>query len=383
MAKAAKKVSKRRPRVLSLDGGGIRGVLPAMVLEEIERRVERPISDCFDLIAGTSTGGILACGIAVSADDGNGPKFQAKKLVDLYVKRGGDIFSWELGKWASSLGGMSDEKWSCVNLERILDELLGDQMLSQARQRLLVTAYDIHRRSPHFFKSWRAQSADGKHMHQRYSWPDGEPEGAPYPERPEDRDFRLRDVCRATSAAPTYFEAAAIRNAVRPTRGDGPAADIADQPETFALIDGGVFANNPAMCAYVSARELFDTDDMIVVSLGTGLTERKISYEQAKDWGPLGWLGPVLYILMDGNEDAVDYHMRNLLPARGNPPARRYFRFQTDLKDSKPGVDDGPNDDMDDATPENIKRLRARGKRLIKRSAPLLDELETILKSKP
>ena len=95
-------------RILSIDGGGIRGLIPALVLAEIESRTGRAVGQCFDLIAGTSTGGILAMGL--TRDDGNGkPRFSAGDLADIYQARGKEIFSRSLWKGAASLGVRADE----------------------------------------------------------------------------------------------------------------------------------------------------------------------------------------------------------------------------------------------------------------------------------
>ncbi|TVR98211.1 MAG: patatin [Rhodospirillales bacterium] len=330
-------------RILSLDGGGIRGIIPALVLAEIERRTGKPISDLFHLVAGTSTGGILAAGL--SLPHGGGPVFAATDLVALYRDRGREIFHRSLWKGFTSLGGMTDEKYSHANLERILRETLGNALLSSVRTDIMVTAYDLERRNPHFFKSWKAQ---GREL---------DKETTP-PERARDRDFFLRDICRATSAAPTYFEPALIRSGSR---------------ERYALVDGGVFANNPAMCAYVSAKRIFPAADRyVIVSLGTGELERPIPYEDARNWGLVRWIRPILSVIMDGVEDTVHYQLKQIFERDS------YFRFQTDLDRFGPG-DDGPNDDFDDASSANIAKLTRKADILIAAKAPRLERLCQLL----
>lgn len=330
-------------RILSLDGGGIRGVIPALVLAEIERRTGRPISDLFHLVAGTSTGGILAAGLALPR--GAAPAFTAADLHALYRDRGREIFQRSLWKGFTSLGGMADEKYGHANLENILRETLGNALLSSARTDIMVTAYDLERREPHFFKSWKAQ---GRELEQ-----DRTP-----PEHAKDRDFFLRDICRATSAAPTYFEPALIRSSNR---------------ERYALVDGGVFANNPSMCAYAAARRIYPgTERFVVVSLGTGELERPIPYADARNWGLLGWIRPILSVIMDGVEDTVHYQLKQLFDRND------YFRFQTDLDRFGPG-DDGPNDDFDDASSANIAKLTRKAEIMIAAKSSRLDQLCTLL----
>ncbi|GBE11097.1 patatin-like phospholipase [bacterium BMS3Bbin12] len=305
-------------RILSIDGGGIRGLIPAVLLEWLEARIGRPISETFHLIAGTSTGGILAAGLC--APRGGGPRFSAADLVGFYRDDGPEIFHSGLWHGVASLGGTVDERYPADALERVLQRRFGDLSLSQARTELLITSYDLERRNPHFFKSWKAR---GERLRGQ--------------ESAAQREFRLRDVARATSAAPTYFEPAWVRNAAG---------------ERFALVDGGVFANNPAMCAVASARALYPkAGRYLIVSLGTGQAQRPIPYDQARDWGLIGWARPILSVIFDGVSDTVDYQLIQQFP-------RGYHRFQTDLSA-------GVNDDMDDADPDNLRRLQAKAEDLI------------------
>src|SRR6266849_5514369 len=102
----------------------------------------------------------------------------------------------------------------------------------------------------------------------------------------------MRKAARATSAAPTYFEPLKIES--------GAATGY------YALVDGGLFANNPALCALVEARTLFGNDDILLVSLGTGASTRPLSYRKTKHWGVAGWAKPVLDIAFDGVSSTVD-----------------------------------------------------------------------------
>ncbi|NBB70103.1 MAG: patatin [Alphaproteobacteria bacterium] len=328
-------------RILSLDGGGIRGVIPATVLAYLEDRLDRPIGEVFHLVAGTSTGGILAAGLAPRR---SGAAMTAAELVALYRDRGGEIFDRSFWHGFGSLGGLSDEKYPAGPLEGILTEKLGDLRLADLARELLVTAYDIERRSPHFFKSWRARGTGADR---------------PAGENAATRDFFLRDVCRATSAAPTYFQ---------------PALASSRGGTRHALIDGGVFANNPAMCAVASAMKIYAGQGQgrgqgrvrpFVVSLGTGLTERPIPYDEAKDWGLLAWARPALAVMFDGVSDTVGYELDQLL-------GRDHKRFDIALG-ADPADPAAPNDDMDDARPENIARLIDRAEALIAANRSRLD----------
>ena len=233
-------------RILSIDGGGIRGILPGQILVALEEKLqdksgktEARIADYFDLIAGTSTGGILACLYLCPGErEPERPRFSASEAVELYLEYGDDIFDVSLWQRLSSGGGLWDEKYSEAELEKSLKEYFGDLKLSELLKPCLITAYDIRRRKAHFFKQHKAVT-DPK------------------------RNFLVRDVARATSAAPTYFEVPKVMS-------------LSSPPKPYPLIDGGVFVNNPALCAYAEARTFGKTaKDMFILSLGTEKTKEK------------------------------------------------------------------------------------------------------------
>jgi uncharacterized protein len=162
-------------RVLAIDGGGIRGLIPALVLTELERRAGRRVFEMFDLIAGTSTGGILAC--ALCAPD----PLPASELVVLYEDEGPNIFDRSLFQRIKSADGLLDEKYDDAALDRALERFLGRKRLAETRPDLIVPAYDTALPGPYFFKTTKARAT------------------------PETDDFPLSVVARATSAAPNYF----------------------------------------------------------------------------------------------------------------------------------------------------------------------------------
>ncbi len=288
-------------KVLAIDGGGIRGLIPALVLAEIERRTERRIAELVDMIAGTSTGGILACAL------GKPDPLPAAEVASLYVEEGPKIFDRSLLKQITSLGGYLDERYSDSGLVRALERYLGDTPMSAAALPLLLTAYDTEARAIHLLRS------------------EGEHSGA-----------SMVEAAHATSAAPTYFE---------PVQLDGAT-----------LIDGGVFATNPALVAYAEVRGKLD----LLLSLGTGEHTRPLPYEKVKNWGQLEWARPVIDVVFDGGQDAVDMQLRALLPDG-------YVRLQTQLEKA--------SDDLDDASSDNLERLREEAESLIARETALIDDV--------
>ena len=315
-------------KILSIDGGGIRGIIPALLLSEIERQTQRPIAELFDLIAGTSTGGILALGLVKPGADGK-PNYRAEQLVALYEKEGGRIFPQTVWQRIRSAGGLAVEKYPADGLEAVLQEYLGEARLQEALAEVLITSYEIERHTPWYFKRRLARD----------------------PRQPE-QDFLLREVARATSAAPTYFEPARLET-------NGRAG-------YYALIDGGVFVNNPAMCAYVEARSTHPkADDFLLVSLGTGELTQPLLYEEVKNWGKGRWVKPILSIVFGAVSNTVDHQLRQLLPPKNG--ARRYYRFQARLTEA--------SEDMDDASPTNLRLIRLLGESIIAEHRETLREL--------
>ncbi len=334
-------------RILSIDGGGIRGIVPGQVLVALEKKLQTlsrnpdfKIGEAFDLIAGTSTGGILAC-VYLSPDPEKRGKarFSAKQAVDLYLQNGDDIFDVSILKKIESLGGLTDEKYSAEPLEKVLRSYLGDLKLSELLKPCLITAYDIAQRQAKFF-----DSADLTIK--------GLTEG---------RDFYVRDVARATSAAPTYFEPANITSLDR---------------KVFPLVDGGVFANNPAMCALVEAFSLDKDRDMTVqelqvLSLGTGEADTSYHYSEAKNWGKIAWVQPVLDIMMSGVAETVDYQLKLLFKSVGVP--QNYVRIQLDIEQYNRGHARKVDDAMDNASIDNMAALAEAGESLAQQHDADLD----------
>lgn len=312
-------------RILALDGGGIRGMIPALVLAEIEKRTGKRIAQLFDLIAGTSTGGILATTLSKPGPAGL-PQFTASDLVDLYVKEGPVIFPKSIWHSIRDLGGAAGPKYPAAGVESVLKSYLGDATLKDTVPNILVCSYEIQQRQPWFFRTDRAKAT------------------------PEQNDFPLWEVARCTSAAPTYFEPERIMS------GDG---------KTWALVDGGVFANDPGMCALADAKAEDPARDVLLVSLGTGEHTRPIEYQAAKNWGLLQWAKPILDVVFDGIAKATDYQLRQLLPDVAGEP--RYFRFQTTL--------DIASDDMDDTDSENMDDLKKQAAELIAANDVALDNV--------
>jgi patatin-like phospholipase/acyl hydrolase len=312
-------------KVLCIDGGGIRGLIPALVLAEIERRTGRRIAELVDLVAGTSTGGILACGLTRPGPDGR-PLYSAHELAGIYVDEGPKIFGRSVLKRIFSAEGWVDERYEDDGLNAALARYLGEASLSGALADVLVTAYDISDRFAFFFRSARAR------IDPSY-------------------DFPLVGVARATAAAPSYFEPAEV-------------TDVAGT-RTYPLIDGGIYAVNPSMCAYTDVVAAGRAGELeLMLSLGTGEHTRAYTYAQTRWWGQAQWARPALDMVFDGVADTIEFEAGTLM-------GDRYVRLQTELNVA--------SDDLDDASERNLAALRTEAERLIAASEVQLDRVCAVL----
>lgn len=331
-----------KANILSLDGGGIRGIITANLLSYIEENLmsynkNSRLSDYFDLIAGTGSGGLIAALLTTPANNGR-PRYTAKDVLDFFIFEGEKIFDVSIWKKISSIGGLTDEKYSSTYLERVLDKYFETTNLSDSTTALMITSYDIRNRSTRFFATTDTKMAG--------------------------RNFKLKDICHASMATPSYFEPARIKAA-----NDTP----------YSFIDGSIFANNPGMTAYAEARTLDfasftgleskpvnpGANDMFFVSVGAGISKKPYFYEEVKDWGNLNWLKPIIDIMMSANVETTDFELKQLFRTCTEPET--YIRLSPILQTMNPCIDD--------ASEKNIKMLLELSEKFIIENKEILDNV--------
>jgi uncharacterized protein len=359
-------MSKKKVRILCLDGGGIRGIIPATIMQYVEEKLIKlsnnpnaRISDYFDMIVGTSTGAILGCFYLLphpNHGDPNTPstKFKASEAMRLYTEKGGMIFNESKRKsWGGIRQLLNATRFSPDNIEKIFKENFGDAYFNELLKPCIVTTYDLETQKSFFFNSRELRI------------------------KKEERKFLVRDVVRSTSAAPTYFPPAIIKN-------------YGTQNNKMVNIDGGVFANNPTLCAYAEARTTnFETlkinrptaEDMLILSIGTGSQKLDLkNYRKSGNWGVISWAKTIPDIMMDGGLDTVDYQVNLIFDTLKPEHKTNYKRVNVPkrLRGLDPKIDLKPlyESDMSDASPQNIKNLITAGEESIKDSNQIrADEL--------
>lgn len=221
-------------RILSIDGGGIRGIYPAHILQRIQDEFRLNLSEYFDLIAGTSTGSIIAAALAV--------EYPIAKVVRLYEEKGKQIFSRNI----LGLGGFISSRYSNSGLKQELDKAFRNKTLSDTKTRLVIPATDIGNGCVHIIKS-------------NYD-----------PTFIRDPKRKISDAVLSSCSAPTYFA---------PHDSDG-----------YLLADGGLWANNPSLIALTEAitRLNISKENITLLSIGTGIGEKFYPQNASKRF-PWNW----------------------------------------------------------------------------------------------
>ncbi|MBW4431365.1 MAG: patatin-like phospholipase family protein [Pelatocladus maniniholoensis HA4357-MV3] len=345
-------------KILAIDGGGIRGIIPALILAEIEKRTQKQIFSLFDLITGTSSGGILALGLTkprlnpTPSDSAPTAEYSAEDLVQLFAEYGAEIFYEPF--WEKFLGQIEDifiqPKYSSQSREEILKQYFGDAFLATNLTEVFVPSYDIEQRIPIFFSNKVEKQQTGSRNFRKLCL-----------------GFTLLDAALATSATPTYF----------------PPHRIPTTHNTngfYTLVDGGLVANNPAHLAILEAqinkrenKQVFNLEEILVVSLGTGSLTSVYAYNEVKNWGLLQWGIPLLNMVFDGGSEVVAGELERLFASSDQTIKNSYYRFQTFL----------PSDleVIDNTKPENIRQLKALAHELIRKRSQEIDELCSLLTS--
>ena len=260
--------------IISIDGGGMMGIVPCTILNYLEKQIQNladndaiRIADCIDFFVGTSTGGIMS--LALTTPDENGrPKYTVEELLDFYRVSGPEIFDVKLLRKLTTGFGLRDSKYSDNALSKVMSQYFGDIKLSESIAPTLVTAYDLNAQKALYFRSYTAKNS-------------------------QHHEYYRRDAARATASAPTFFPLAEVNNM---------------HGETSLCVDGVILAYNPGLIAYSEFRRLSKgtrAANMNLISLSTGNRSLNIDSEEAKQWGSINWGSNFASIMVDGNRQNV------------------------------------------------------------------------------
>ncbi len=240
-------------KILSIDGGGIKGVFPAAFLAVIEDSIGEKVADYFDLIVGTSTGGIIALGLGLG--------LSAKEILEFYEKFGPGIFYGN--RLAKAIRWLGLSKYSNTNLEAALKNTFGDAKLGESKNRLVIPALNLENGEVYIYKT------------------------SHHPKFERDYKERMVEVALSTSAAPTFFPTYTIE---------------AGTP----MLDGGLWANNPIGLAVVEAIGVLNwsSDSLQVLSVGCTTEPLKVKWAKTRGLGVLYWASKLADVFMTSQSSA-------------------------------------------------------------------------------
>lgn len=266
-------------QILALSGGGYRGLFTSSIVAKLEEQAKRPIGDCFDLITGTSIGGVIALGLGLGKS--------AESIRKMFLDHGEEIFTrgepprWYLAKWKARWSQWRRPKYDGSVLREKIEEVVGkNTRLGDARTRLLIPSVNMTKGSVQMFKT------------------------AHHPNFMNDCKLSAADVAMATAAAPLYFPMATIENS--------------------NFIDGGVVANAPDMCAVHEAVHFLNQkiEDISVLSIGTTTSKFSLPSSLGRNFGQKLWLknDRLISTILSSQQQLVDFMLKHQLGAR-------YVRF--------------------------------------------------------
>ncbi|MCC5598717.1 patatin-like phospholipase family protein [Nostoc favosum] len=332
-------------KILALDGGGIRGVVAARILQQVEQEIRKQgkgnfLHEYFDLISGTSTGSILAGGIAVGKESG--------ELIKLYKDRGKDIFPLDRKERYKNLPSIiksildvfSVSKYSHDGMISVLKDAYKSTKIKDIEKPvLLILAYDTLYRNTTFFTNCHPDLGD--------RWYD---------------DCYLWEICTASASAPTFFPPYKLEPVDKEKFGDWE----------FPHIDGGVSANNPSLAALSLVMRISQSsvspeikqkykldnlrlEDISILSIGTGQTGEPYQYKQISKWKGLDWVKNLTNIFMEPTSEIGSTICRQIM---GGYDSKRYLRLQFDLNEKfKPKPEETYKDPRILLAPEERKNL--------------------------
>lgn len=303
--------------ILSIDGGGMRGIVAGKTLAYLEEALQRKsgnadarLVDYVDVAIGTGVGGMIAA--LLLADGGNGrPLCRAQHIATLLANHGARMFSRSTNRFSKFFSN----RFSSASIEQVFKSLFGSKTLKDTLKPLLIPCYDLSSSAPFLFSRADALETDNF-------------------------DFNLWEICRATSATPGFFKPVKMQSI--------------DGQTSCTALDGGLVMHNPTVAAVthvLNNKQEFPfvrgVEDLLVLSVGTGQFDRKYEYQRVKGWGAFQWAKPVMKIVKDGVSDMVDHAISMAFGQK----LQNYVRIQAS------GFPQENLGDIDDPSQDNVDML--------------------------
>ncbi len=310
-------------RVLVLPGGGIRGIISVHILAYLEKKTQRPISDLFDLIVATSTGSVIAVGLTLP--DANGrPRYSAARVEELYIAKAQDFFKVSVWHRLLTLNGLLGPLFVNAHKTAALHSLMGDTLFADLITPTAILAYSVQQSNPVIFTNWREAG------YQFYAW----------------------TLVDGATSPPGFYSPVRV-----------PTIDYA---ASDTLIDGAVFANNPAMFAYLAAQQNYPQHKVIMLSLGTGTSTPRFENSGTGRWGLLHWGRRIIDLILVANSEYVTHNLTHL--AKKEKDGRlSFYDFDVEIAQG--------HDNPFDSSPAHIANMQEYAQLMILQNKRVLDEL--------
>jgi patatin-like phospholipase/acyl hydrolase len=307
-------------RILSISGGGIRGIVPAHVLKYFEEKSRKPISELFDVIMGTSTGAIASVILTVP-NAHQKPRYTAGDLIDFYSKDGKKIFYNPWYHRILTLDGLLGPKYKTTSRYEVLNKYLQDTHFDDLLSNVVIPAYAIDIEKPILFFNWNKAKT-------------------------ENTNYVVTNLLMGAISPPGLF----------------PSVVFGSKGKRYDLADGAIYVNNPDLAATLTAMYLYPNKKYILVSLGTGTVDEALSTRNTVAWGMFQWSRNILSLLMTSSMKFNDLILSELFP------------FHLDMYHFNPKMGLF-NFSLDNVSDWNIAKLNKEGKRVIRKNQVELDEL--------
>lgn len=298
-------------RILALDGGGIRGLISLEVLKYLEETTGKPTAELFDVIAGTSTGAIIATQLALADDQGK-PKNSAADIIEIYDETVARVFQSPWYHPVLTLGGLLGPRYSNREKIALANELYADANFRDLLLPVMIPSYSVEKGDVHLFTNWS----------------------------PDHAEMFVAPLIAAATSGPTFF----------------PAVELQGLPEgAGAYMDGALLDLDPSQQILLHALEEFPDSEVVMVSIGTGRRNLGLSVQASERGGLMTWFKPLSLIAVDGRGELASIWLERYAKTQAGD-GFTYYRFNTDLPAG--GVS------FDDTRPETVDQLRQLGKAL-------------------
>lgn len=319
---------KSTVRILVVDGGGIDGVMPLVVLRYLEEKTHQPISALFDFFTGTSTGSIITTVLNVPNDKGQ-PKYSANQLLEMYKNLSKNILTPSMTRIIFTLHGLFGPRLSVSNLHDEFTSLLGKKLnFGSLLKQVAITTYNLDEEKLTIFNSWECKNPGSR--------------------------FPAADIITAAAATPMFFSPVIFTDDTENKQG--------------SFVDGMIFANNPSLAAIREAFKLYpNAKNFIIVHLGTGGTSvdyLKLSGIKVERWGTLRWIGPMITILYKAQNTVIKEAIAGIQDFNPNKTFH-YYLFDKKLYVTAPF----------DASKENIASIEHAANELLINQKETLDSV--------